>query len=154
MAERLSVQEILTRVPGNRIRICLTGGEPLIHDLEELTQELLSRGHPVSLETSGTHPIPSWMLGKVWITISPKFGVLEAALLRASEIKFLVDEDFSESQIADLVKMVRWYTPIFLQPINHEKTLDAGNLKRCFDILSRHPDWRLSFQAHKVWNLR
>lgn len=38
---------------GNEV-VCLTGGEPLIHDTKELIEELVDRGHKVVVETNGS----------------------------------------------------------------------------------------------------
>ena len=50
--------------------VVITGGEPLHHDLQPLTQALDARcGLPLHLETSGVDPLS----GRFdWITLSPK----------------------------------------------------------------------------------
>ena len=49
--------------------VVITGGEPCMYDLSELTQALKSEGINVHLETSGAHPIIG---ASDWITLSPK----------------------------------------------------------------------------------
>src|SRR5262245_50831268 len=47
----------------------ITGGEPLMHDLEPLTAILREAGFRTHLETSGAHPLTgAWH----WICLSPK----------------------------------------------------------------------------------
>ena len=49
--------------------LLITGGEPLMHDLTELTKELQAAGLKTHIETSGAHPLSgSWD----WICLSPK----------------------------------------------------------------------------------
>jgi organic radical activating enzyme len=55
-------------------RVCISGGEPLIHNLEPLIVALLDAGKKVHIETSGTKPMQSlvelreaWVGGKVAI---------------------------------------------------------------------------------------
>ena len=49
--------------------VVITGGEPLMHDLGELTKELHAAGFKTHLETSGAYPLTgSWD----WICLSPK----------------------------------------------------------------------------------
>lgn len=49
--------------------VVITGGEPLMHDLETLTAALQSAGFETNIETSGSHPLSGhWN----WICLSPK----------------------------------------------------------------------------------
>lgn len=66
----LSVEELINDVVhAGANRVIITGGEPLMHDLQELTVGLRSNAIAVHLETSGVHPLSGeWN----WITFSPK----------------------------------------------------------------------------------
>ncbi len=68
----------------------ITGGEPTIHDLTELTSALHSNGQKVHLETSGAFPIRGTF---DWITLSPKRWKLPLAdnIARANEFKLIID---------------------------------------------------------------
>ena len=134
-------------------RVTITGGEPLMWDLSELVSELTSRGQDVSIETSGVRPIAGRGLEEAWITLSPKHGVLDECLIRANEIKLLVDERFSEREAAELLSKCDLRSPVYIQPVNPVQGLDRDNLQRCLKLLKRHPDWRLSSQMHKVWEV-
>lgn len=49
--------------------IVITGGEPLMHDLTNLTKALQAKGFQTNIETSGAHPLSgNWD----WICLSPK----------------------------------------------------------------------------------
>lgn len=56
--KEMSVSEIVNEVRdfGNKI-VCLTGGEPLMQDVEELLTELSNRGFHVVIETNGSRRI-------------------------------------------------------------------------------------------------
>jgi len=74
--------------------VVITGGEPAIHDLGELTQALQKAGIPVHLETSGAFQIRGAF---DWITLSPKWQALPLRenLERASEFKIIVEDEMS-----------------------------------------------------------
>ena len=162
--ERLTAEEIISQVPKGVEHICITGGEPLLHNLiplQEVWYERIGtqRGDIPSLhiETSGTKEIPREIRQCyfVWITVSPKFGCLPEVLENAKEVKLLVDENFDEEQAASLVKYVDSdESIIWLQPINGEHTINDNNMKRCLGIQERHPTWRISSQSHKSWGTR
>ena len=154
--ERLSVKQILERVPDSRIWISLTGGEPLIHDLLPLINALEKRKHPISLETSGTIEIPEYLLHshRVYIRISPKWNMIEKNLMLADELKFLVDDSFSEQATEHLLKGLPSSIKVWLQPVNGVLAVSKRNVYRCIEILSRHPNWGLSSQLHKFLTLR
>lgn len=149
------LDDLVNLVPP-KIRVCLTGGEPLIHNLVPFVKALLGRcmGNSISLETSGTILIPTAITNHCWTTVAPKINYLQDNLQYADEIKILVDDRITEKQIEDLVQDIPSTTYIFIQPINKEKEISRENLDRCLDILSRHPSWRLSVQLHKFLGVR
>lgn len=159
--ERLTPVQILDRVHhgGRRGRICITGGEPLIHNLSPLIKEAFERGIRVHMETSGTIALPKdieWLYLKhsmnyLWITVSPKAGVLPDMLERADEIKLLVDANFEPDK---LPQNILKHPYVYIQPINYENDISRSNLKLCLEIQERFPDWRISTQLHKVWGVR
>src|SRR5215212_6101733 len=57
-----SIQFMLSEVKKNPVKIVvITGGEPLMHDLTELTKELHIAGLKTHMETSGSSPLSgSW----------------------------------------------------------------------------------------------
>lgn len=154
--EVLTVEEILDRVSPGIVHLCLTGGEPLIHDLDALVHECLHRRMLVHIETSGTIPIPHVVLNmytraSFWVTVSPKQGARDAAILAADEVKLLVDEHFNETHVPESILQHRL---IWIQPINGEHEISRENLQRCMVLLTKHPSWRLSLQIHKYLKVR
>ena len=162
--EVLTAEEILARVPDGVKRICLTGGEPLNHDLTAILDDAYARSLDVHIETSGTVPmyraypkftrtdlIGESVHGWIWLTVSPKLGVLDYMLDTASELKFLVDEYFDPDKIPEIA---RHRELVYIQPINGENTIDPDNMQRCLILQKEHPHWRLSSQSHKAWGVR
>lgn len=157
--ERLTATQILERVhPGLR-RICITGGEPLNHDLSALVSQAFDKKIRVHMETSGTVALPKemeWLYVKqsmnyLWITVSPKFGVIPDMLERADEIKLLVDEKFDPAKLHEKILS---HPYVYIQPINYENDICFSNLKLCLELQKQHPNWRISTQLHKVWRVR
>lgn len=155
---RMSVGNILALVPDNVDDVCITGGEPLMHDLSELIGTLHDKNKKIHIETSGT--IYRFLASRIWITVSPKFDVLHGMLHRADEIKLLVDDKFSPTEIRTVLDdKVQWYTdivklaktkPIYLQPVNFENKINPRNLALCKKIQEEFPMFRISPQMHKV----
>ena len=66
----LSIDEIISNViKYSAETVIITGGEPLMHNLSELTDALKEKKKKIHLETSGTHPISGHF---DWICFSPK----------------------------------------------------------------------------------
>lgn len=53
--------------------VVITGGEPCLYDLHELSSALLAAGYQVQIETSGTSEIKTHE--QTWVTVSPKIGM-------------------------------------------------------------------------------
>jgi 7-carboxy-7-deazaguanine synthase len=148
LREKLTIDQLLDETWEQHI--CLTGGEPLAHDLHPFLQEALKRDIFVHIETSGTI-MQLFEHDLTWITVSPKQDVLPDMIRTADEIKLLVDEHFSLLSIPIEVLNHRL---VYVQPINNELTVDHKNVERCLKILRLKPNWRLSLQAHKLIGVR
>jgi organic radical activating enzyme len=140
------VQEIVKEAKAvNPAIVVVTGGEPLIHNLEPLTRELHNLGLRVHLETSGAHPF-SGMFD--WVTFSPKsFKLPHSSIYSyANELKIVVaterDLQWAEQQAA----LVPSPTLKYLQP--EWNTLNSKDL--VFNYVVQHSQWRISLQTHKL----
>lgn len=136
--------------------VCVTGGEPFLHDLkplERLCLQKVANGRYSSLhiETSGTLPI--YETPFMWITCSPKGGFLEDNAKYVNEWKFLVDGNFDPEVVLRVTKL-NPRVPVFIQPINRVDEVDEDNLQRCLHLLQQFPQWRLSVQLHKYLKVR
>jgi len=130
--------------------IVITGGEPCMFDLRELTQVLNQYGFKTQVETSGTYPVLVDEL--TWVTLSPKVKmrgkkeVLQSALLRANEIKHPVGTEKDIDQLEELLVKADSIQDktICLQPISQKASATALCMKICIER-----NWRLSVQMHK-----
>lgn len=129
--------------------VVITGGEPLMHNLKELTHQLQANGLKTHIETSGSHPISgSWD----WICLSPKKfkAPLPEIMPLAHELKIIVynksDFDWAEKCAA----LVSPQCKLFLQP-EWEKAGEMSPL--IIEYIKAHPQWELSLQVHKYINV-
>lgn len=130
--------------------IILTGGEPCMYDLTELTAGLLEQGYSVQIETSGTFEILAHP--DTWITVSPKvnmkggFDVLQSAMLRANEIKHPVAMEKHVEELEVLLENIKSLNNplVYLQPISQQKRATELAVETCIS-----KNWRLSLQTHK-----
>lgn len=141
-----SIPDLIAEVkkyPGSIVVI--TGGEPLMHDLTELTSQLHVAGLRTHMETSGSSPLSgSWD----WITLSPKKfkAPLPEVLPHASELKIVV---FNRTDFAWAEQWAAAVSPgcrLYLQP---EWSKAASVTPLIVDYIKDHPKWQLSLQIHK-----
>jgi organic radical activating enzyme len=127
----------------------ITGGEPLMHNLDGLTKALHKAGFRTHMETSGSSPLSgSWD----WITLSPKKfkAPLDEVCKQAHELKIVVynksDFAWAEKYAALVGKQCRLY----LQP---EWSRAAEMTPLIIDYVKDHPQWQISLQIHKYINV-
>lgn len=146
----VTVDELLLHVQQTPAEIVvITGGEPLMHDLETLTQRLKLAGYRTHLETSGAHPLSgTWD----WICLSPKKfkAPLPEILPLAQELKVVIfhrsDFQWAETFATD----VHPDCQLFFQP---EWDRSAEILPLIVDYVKRYPQWRATLQTHKYLNI-
>jgi 7-carboxy-7-deazaguanine synthase len=127
----------------------ITGGEPLLHNLDALTQSLRHAGFSTNIETSGSSPLSGqWD----WICLSPKKfkAPLPEIVPLANELKVVVfnasDFAWAEKYAALSAKDCRLY----LQP-EWDKAATVTPL--IINYIKEHPQWQLSLQVHKYINV-
>lgn len=124
--------------------VILTGGEPMLQVDTALLEDMRASGFYLAVETNGTIQVPSLVQ---WVTVSPKAG-LPLAQHRASEVKYVM-------QYGDPLPTPQLDADYYLlSPIHYGRTIDARALKWCISLCMANPQWRLSTQAHKVWNVQ
>ncbi|WP_290791260.1 7-carboxy-7-deazaguanine synthase QueE [Flavihumibacter sp. UBA7668] len=127
----------------------VTGGEPLLYNLDELTLQLRKAGFETNIETSGSSPLSGYW---DWICLSPKkfkFPLPEV-IAAANELKVVIfnksDFDWAEKYAAQVQPGCKLY----LQP---EWDKQAAMLPLIIDYIKAHPQWELSIQSHKYINV-
>lgn len=129
--------------------VVITGGEPLMHNLDALTAALKEAALQTNIETSGAHPLSgNWD----WICLSPKKfkAPLPGVLPHANELKVVVfntsDFDWAEKYAAQVSSSCKLY----LQP-EWDKAAQITPL--IIDYIKNNPKWELSLQLHKYINV-
>ncbi len=135
------------KYPGRAVVI--TGGEPLIYNLDYLTKELQSRGIKTFIETSGAYPLSgTWD----WICLSPKKfkAPLPGLAAVAGELKVIV---FNKSDFEFAEKYAELVSPgckLYLQP-EWSKAKEITPL--IIEYVMANPKWEISLQTHKFLNI-
>ena len=129
--------------------VVITGGEPLMHNLDELTTSLRSTGLKTNIETSGAYPLSgNWD----WICLSPKKfkAPLPEIIPLANELKIVVfnrsDLDWAEKYAAQVSPDCKLY----LQP-EWDKAAEVTPM--IIEYIKQNPKWELSLQIHKYINV-
>jgi 7-carboxy-7-deazaguanine synthase len=143
----VSVDEMINYVKtAGADKVVITGGEPAMYDLSELTSEFKKQNILCYIETSGAYPLTgSWD----WICVSPKKfkAPLPEVLNKANELKVIVfnksDFDWAEKHAS----LVNKNCKLFLQP---EYSVMDKMLPQIIDYIKSHTKWRISLQTHKV----
>ena len=120
--------------------VVVTGGEPLMWDMNLLTQKLKENNRKVHIETSGAYPLTGiWD----WICLSPKKNKLptETVYENAHELKVIIhnkhDFIFAEEQ----AEKVNSNAILFLQP---EWSKNDEMTPLIVDYVMKNPKWRVS----------
>ena len=129
--------------------VVVTGGEPLMWNMNPLTKALKNLGKKTHIETSGAYPLTGvWD----WVCLSPKKAKLpiEDAYNYAHELKIIIynnhDFKFAEQE----AEKVNKNAILYLQPEwgKREKMMPL-----MVDFVKKNPKWKLSLQTHKYLNI-
>lgn len=129
--------------------VVVTGGEPLMWDMQPLTDLLHAQGVQTHIETSGAYPVTgSWD----WFCLSPKKNQepTPKALALADELKVIV---YNKSDLAFGEKFAAQVSPncqLFLQP---EWSRREQMMPLMVDYVLNNPQWKISLQTHKYLNI-
>jgi 7-carboxy-7-deazaguanine synthase len=127
----------------------ITGGEPLMHDLDQLTRALREKRIRTHIETSGAHPLSGqWD----WICISPKKfkSPLQQVLTAAHELKVVIYHNSDFAWAEEHAEKVGKDCLLYLQP---EWSKSAEIMPKIIEYINSHPRWILSLQTHKYINI-
>jgi organic radical activating enzyme len=145
-----SIEEIVANAKKNPSRlIVITGGEPTLHNLEELTAALKKEKFSIHIETSGSSPLTGEL---DWICLSPKKfkPPLPEILLKANELKIIVFNKSDFLWAEKYAARVSSSCKLYLQP-EWEKAAIVTPL--IIDYIKENPKWQLSLQIHKYINV-
>lgn len=150
---RATADEIADRVDRitpseNRDRWCwITGGEPADYDLSALLKSLRSKRFSIAVATSGhKRLIPP----VDWLSVSPH-DPEKLVQTYGNEIKLIPGlnglDPWEFVKVHPDSKIDFMYR--YLQPLDDSKE----GLDLCLKFLKEHPNWGLTRQDHKLWNL-
>lgn len=141
-----SIEKLISEVQSTPAEIVvITGGEPLLHNLDELTKALHVAGFETNIETSGSSPISGFW---DWICVSPKKfkATLPEVLPSANELKIVV---FNKSDFRWAEEYAGQVSPscrLYLQPEWSKRELITPLI---VNYIKANPKWQMSLQTHK-----
>ncbi len=149
---RVPVEEIAAQAatyPG-RLAV-ITGGEPLMHNLESLCSALHEQGFTINIETSGAYPLS----GSIdWVCLSPKkFNnkkPVDSIYEQANELKVVIAHRGDLKWAETNAQRVHPDCKLYLQP---EWEASPAMLPLVIAYVKEHPQWEISLQAHKFMNI-
>ncbi|MFH5884990.1 7-carboxy-7-deazaguanine synthase QueE [Halalkalibaculum sp. DA3122] len=147
---RVAVEEIVRRARESGAPMAvITGGEPLLHNLDPLTYRLREAGLSVHIETSGSSPLSGYL---DWITLSPKrfkepveeifpyVDELKVVVLRQKDIEWAEKNADKCPDDTTLLLQPEWDTP--------------SSMELIVDYVKKNPKWGISLQTHKFLGVR
>lgn len=144
------VDEILKNVQNEKAKaVVITGGEPMLYNLDLLCSKLKNAGIEIFLETSGSEPFSGDF---DWISLSPKAGtvVRDCWYYKANEIKVIIEKEADFVYAETLSEKVHDNCALLLQP---EWSVARTILPHIIVYIKQNPKWRLSLQTHKYINI-
>jgi len=144
------VEDMVAKASENEGKlVIITGGEPLMYNLDYLTSELKKAGMQTNIETSGAYE----MSGDFdWICLSPKKNKLptQSVYDSAHELKVVIynkhDFIFAEEQAARvngnalLLLQTEWSKKDEMTPL-------------IVEYVKKNPKWKISMQTHKYLDI-
>ncbi|WP_256006389.1 MULTISPECIES: 7-carboxy-7-deazaguanine synthase QueE [Pedobacter] len=129
--------------------VVITGGEPLIYNLNYLTSELQKRGIKTFIETSGAYPLSGYW---DWICLSPKkFKAPRPDITPfANELKVIVFNKSDFIWAEQYAETVSKDCKLYLQP---EWSKSKVVTPLIIDYVMANPKWEISLQTHKYLNI-
>jgi organic radical activating enzyme len=125
--------------------VIITGGEPLMWNMDYITTNLKNKGIQVHIETSGSYSLSgTWD----WICLSPKKNKLpkEKIYPLANELKIIIYNKNDFKFALEQANKVSNNCQLYLQPewSNKEKMTPL-----IIDFVLNNPKWKISLQTHK-----
>jgi 7-carboxy-7-deazaguanine synthase len=147
---KVDIREIALKAKSSGSKIAVvTGGEPSMHNLTSLTQELKQAGLRTHIETSGAYPLTGqWD----WVCFSPKkFKPPHPSVPeKADELKVVIFHKTDFAWAEDFAQKVGSACELFLQP---EWSKEKEILPLIIDYVKNHPQWNISLQVHKYMDV-
>ena len=142
----LSIENIVESALAHPSKLAIiTGGEPLLYNLDPLTNALKAAGFQTNIETSGSSPMSGeWD----WVCLSPKKfkAPLAKNIPLASELKVVVFNNSDFEWAETYAQQTASDCKLYLQP---EWDKHAQITPLVIEYIKEYPKWELSAQLHK-----
>lgn len=146
----VDVDKIIERIKQSSAEaVVITGGEPLMYNLDYLTTRLKSLSIETFLETSGAYDLSgNWD----WICLSPKKQNPPKLVIfeKANELKMIIFTKEDLIWAEENVKKVDENCILYLQP---EWSKYEENIGMIVKYIKNNQKWRISLQAHKFMHI-
>jgi len=146
----VSVSDIIANAKDSKAEIAvITGGEPLMYNLDALTDQLHLSGFKTHIETSGVYPLSGdWD----WVCFSPKkFKAPQDEFYHKSdELKVIVFNQSDLKWAEEHARKMQNDALLYLQP---EWSKKEAMTPLIIDYIKQNPKWRISLQVHKYMNI-
>ena len=129
--------------------VVVTGGEPLMANMDYLTGLLKREGIETFLETSGAYPLSgTWD----WICLSPKRNAppVEELFKKAHELKVIIASEEDLDWAIKNGEQVDVGCKLYLQP---EWSQREVILPVIIEFAKENPQWMISLQSHKYMHI-
>jgi organic radical activating enzyme len=129
--------------------VVVTGGEPLMWNLDYLCTGLKNKNIRTFIETSGAYPLSGkWD----WICLSPKRNMppVNENYEAADELKVIIQDKNDFAWAEEYRGMVNSKCRLFLQP---EWSRFETIIPEIVEYVKRNPSWRISLQVHKFMHI-
>ena len=129
--------------------VVVTGGEPLMWNLDFLCAGLKKRGISTFIETSGSYPLSGqWD----WICLSPKRNVPPVGniCLIADELKVIIEVRDDLEWAEKYRRLVGRRCMLYLQP---EWSRFSTIIPEIIAYVKGNPHWKISLQIHKYMHI-
>ncbi|MBS1640242.1 MAG: 7-carboxy-7-deazaguanine synthase QueE [Bacteroidetes bacterium] len=150
---KFSVEEIVEKAIQNskstQPLVVITGGEPLLHNLDNLTKALQQAGFQTNIETSGSSPLSgNWN----WVCLSPKKfkAPLPEVVKVANELKVVIFNKHDFEWAEQYALQVSENCKLYLQPEWDKRETITPLI---INYIKANPKWQLSLQIHKYINV-
>jgi organic radical activating enzyme len=129
--------------------VVVTGGEPLMYNMDYLCSELKKHAIARFLESSGAHPFSGeWD----WICVSPKKNAPPVASVyeKAHELKVVIQSKDDFKWAEENAQLVKNNCILYLQP---EWSKVDEIMPVITDYVMANPQWKISIQSHKYMRI-
>ncbi len=129
--------------------VMVTGGEPLLWNLDNLCAGLKKLNLITYIETSGAYPLSgNWD----WICLSPKKNIppVNEICNVANELKVIIHDEGEFNWAEKYRGLVSNNCRLYLQP---EWSRSDAIIPEIVEYIKKNPIWRISLQAHKYMHI-